>query len=152
MLIAPTSLRLLVVDDNADAAETLGLLLGLWGHEVRVTRTGPEALEAAPVFRPDVALVDIGLPGMDGYTLAGRLRQNPCLAEMVLIAITGLADQAHRRRSEEMGFFLHLIKPVDPEELQTILIDLAQDKVRKSTRLATGAGNGSGVPRPDPCS
>jgi two-component system CheB/CheR fusion protein len=136
-------LRLLVVDDNSDAADTLGLLLGLWGHEVRVARNGPEALEAAPAFCPDVALVDIGLPGMDGYTLAGHLRQHPVLAEVVLIAVTGLADQAHRRRSKEEGFYLHLVKPVEPEELQTILINLAQEKVRKRLRIATGAGTGS---------
>jgi CheY-like chemotaxis protein len=97
------------------------MLLRLWGHEVRVVHTGPEALQVADDYRPDVVLLDIGLPGLNGYEVARRLRQLPQTRDATLIALTGYGQQDDRRRSEEAGFDQHLTKPVDPDALQRIL-------------------------------
>ncbi len=117
----PCSRRVLVVDDNADATRTLGLLLKLSGHEVRVAGDGPEALQAAPEFRPEIVLLDIGLPGMNGYEVARRLRDMPELKGAVLVAQTGWGQEEDRRRSSEAGIDHHLVKPVDLDLLQSIL-------------------------------
>jgi CheY-like chemotaxis protein len=122
----PDRLRVLVVEDYADAADSLALLLRLWGHEAHVCRTGPEALEVALATLPGAALVDLLLPGMDGCQLARRFREHQALQEVVLIAVTGLGDQEHRRSSQAAGFARYLLKPVDPNELQSILTTLAQ--------------------------
>jgi PAS domain S-box-containing protein len=113
--------RVLVVDDNRDAAVTLEMLVQLWGHEVRTVHTGTAAIEEAVAFRPDVILLDIGLPEMDGYEVARRLRANADLKETVLVAITGYGQEDDRRRSREAGFDHHLVKPVDPTRLQEVL-------------------------------
>jgi CheY-like chemotaxis protein len=113
--------RILLVDDNADAAESLGKLLELTGHEVRIAHDGPAALEAARTFRPEVALLDIGLPGMDGYEVARRLREQPATQRTLLVALTGWGQAEDRRRSREAGFDHHLTKPADPEALQELL-------------------------------
>jgi two-component system CheB/CheR fusion protein len=113
--------RILVVDDNADGLETLAMLLELSGHEVRTASDGPGALTAASEFRPDVILLDIGLPGMDGYEVAGRLRTDPALRGVRLIALTGWGQDTDRERSRGAGFDLHLVKPVDPAELRRAL-------------------------------
>ncbi|HEV8072172.1 MAG TPA: PAS domain S-box protein [Planctomycetaceae bacterium] len=115
------SLRVLVVDDNLDAAQSLALLLELSGHEVRVAHTGPTALEAALDYRPNVALLDIGLPEMDGYEVAKRIRQKPFLQDVVLVAMTGYGQDTDRQRSQEVGFNAHLIKPADFDKVQQIL-------------------------------
>jgi PAS domain S-box-containing protein len=113
-------LRVLVVDDNEDATETLTDLLELWGHGVRTAHDGRAALAAAEEYAPDVVLLDIGLPGMDGYEVAVHLRSRPeCAAR--LVAVTGYGQEEDRRRSREAGFDLHLTKPVDPEELKRVL-------------------------------
>src|SRR6202035_1696475 len=112
---APASertVRVLIVDDNVDAAESLAMLLRLWGHEVAVAHDGPGALRAAETQPPEVALLDIGLPGMDGYELARRLRPQPGLERTVLVALTGWGQEEDRRRSQEAGFDHHLVKPV----------------------------------------
>jgi CheY-like chemotaxis protein len=114
-------LRVLVVDDNADAAELLAELLAAMGHETRVAFDGAAALDAAITFAPDVALLDIGLPAMDGYTLAGRLRELTDLRETKLIAITGYGQSSDRDRSRRAGFHEHLVKPVDAHELERVL-------------------------------
>jgi CheY-like chemotaxis protein len=114
-------LRVLVVEDNADAADVLVLLLKLWGYEAEVVRTGPAALEAVRAHPPNVALVDLFVPEMDGYRLAERLRSEGLDQETVLIAMTGWSDEAHRRRSAEVGFRDHLIKPVEPVRLHEVL-------------------------------
>jgi len=109
--------RILVVEDNRDAAESLGLFLELCGYGVTLAYTGPEGLEAAKSVRPDIVLCDIGLPGMDGFQVAGALRRNPETAEVRLIAVTGYGQEEDRRRALEAGFDVHLVKPVDPEKL-----------------------------------
>jgi PAS domain S-box-containing protein len=114
-------LRVLVVEDNRDAAETLRVLLGLLGHDVEVVHSGPEGVEAARRRPPEVVLCDIGLPGLDGYGVARALRQEPATAGARLIAVTGYGSDEDRRRSREAGFDLHLTKPVDPADLQPLL-------------------------------
>jgi PAS domain S-box-containing protein len=115
------SRRVLVVDDNRDAAESLTVLLELWGHEVRIANDGPQALALAMDYQPDTVLLDIGLPGMDGYEVAKLLRELPGGESMSLLAVTGYGQDEDRRRSEEIGFCHHLIKPVDPARLQSLL-------------------------------
>ncbi len=116
--------RILVVDDNVDAADTLALLLRVDGHEVRVVYDGEAALAAVAAGPPDVVLMDIGLPRLDGYEVARHLRQQPGLRGLVLIALTGWGQEEDRRRSREAGFDHHLTKPVDPDDLQRLLADL----------------------------
>ncbi len=114
---AERHLRILVVEDNRDSAESLRLLLEICGHEVALAYTGPEGVEAARAGRPDVVLCDIGLPGMDGFSVASTLRQSPETAATLLIAVTGYGRDEDRRRALEAGFDVHLVKPVDPERL-----------------------------------
>ncbi len=116
--------RVLVVDDNVDAAESIAMLLALEGHEVRSVHAAHDALEAAKSFRPHVVLLDIGLPGMDGYEVARQLRSQQTLESMRLVAITGYGQQSDRVRAREAGFDQHLVKPVDPEALHAVLDSL----------------------------
>jgi PAS domain S-box-containing protein len=118
---AQRRLRVLVVDDNADSAETMAVLLGVWGHEVITASTGTEALELAQRRRPDVVLLDIGLPGIDGYEVARRIRATPELSETVLVAMTGYGQSEDRQRAREAGFTAHLVKPVPPNLLEQLL-------------------------------
>jgi CheY-like chemotaxis protein len=113
--------RVLVVDDNRDAAESLGILLKLLGAEVHVAYSGAEALEALPAYRPDVAILDIGMPGMDGHEVARRIRQQPEFQKLTLIALTGWGQDRDRRQSHTAGFDYHLIKPADMDALQAVL-------------------------------
>jgi PAS domain S-box-containing protein len=114
-------LRVLVVDDNVDTAESLAMLLRYAGHEVRAAHTGPRALQAAQAEPPDVIVLDIGLPGMDGYEVARRLREQQGAGRGHLIAMTGYGQDSDRKRSQEAGFDHHLVKPVDPARLQELL-------------------------------
>jgi PAS domain S-box-containing protein len=118
---AATPQRILVVDDNADAAATLEVLLRSLGHETRVVHDGDAALKLAPRFRPDVVLLDIGMPGLDGYEVARRLRATRKGAALRIIAVTGWGAEADRQKSKEAGFDLHLVKPVEPNELARVL-------------------------------
>jgi PAS domain S-box-containing protein len=118
---SPRPLRVLVVDDSEDTAETMGTLLEMAGHTIQKAHSGPAALEAAAAFRPDVILLDIGLPGLDGYQVAQRLREDPILKDVILIAASGYGQEEDLRRSKEAGIDRHLVKPVDPRELQEIL-------------------------------
>jgi CheY-like chemotaxis protein len=113
--------RILVVDDNEDSTESLGTLLKLLGHEVRTAYDGPSALAAAREFRPDVVLLDIGMPGMTGYDVARAMREMPEVRDAVLVAQTGWGQDEDRRRSAEAGFDHHLVKPVDVADLQLLL-------------------------------
>lgn len=124
------SLRVLVVDDNVDAAETLALLLQESGHDVQIAFDGPTALDTAVDYRPDVVLLDIGLPGLDGLEVGKRLRQEPTLSGVVLIAMTGYGLESDRKRSREAGFDHHLAKPADFEKVQQILATVSERVTR----------------------
>jgi len=113
--------RVLIVDDNRDAADSLALLLGLEGHEERVAYAGRPAIEVAHEFKPEVAILDLGLPDLSGYDVARLLRQDPALARVELIALTGWGQEEHRRRALEAGFDHHVTKPVDLEQLGHLL-------------------------------
>lgn len=123
----PTGHRVLVVDDNRDAAMTLATLLRLQGHDVRVVHDGPAALTAVPEFTPALILLDLGMPIMDGYEVARRLRSLPESRDIVVAALTGWGQQDDRRRTREAGFDHHLVKPVEPEVLEDLLAMLASE-------------------------
>jgi PAS domain S-box-containing protein len=116
--------RVLVVDDNDDAADILAETLRRSGHDAVAVYDGPAALDSAQGRPPDVVLLDLGLPGMDGYEIARRMRAEPHLSDIVLIALTGWGSEADRRRSREAGFAHHLTKPVDPTSLNELLTRL----------------------------
>jgi len=113
--------RILVVDDNRDAARSLARLLSLYGHNVQTAHDGPTALESARTHIPEIILLDIGMPRMDGFEVARRLRQDLGLKEVLLVALTGYGQDRDRRRSEAAGFDVHLVKPIEFEHLHTIL-------------------------------
>jgi two-component system, OmpR family, response regulator len=115
------ALSVLVVEDEPDAAASTAMLLELEGHRVRVAGDGPTALQATQADRPDVILLDLGLPGMDGWQVARQLGEQAAAAKPLLIAVSGYGQRADRRRSEEAGIDLHLLKPVDPEYLLCLL-------------------------------
>ncbi len=120
------SRRVLVVDDNVSSAQSLAMILKLDGHDVQVAHDGTVALDAVRRFRPEAILMDIGLPGMDGYEVALRLQQQPELRKTILLlaAVTGYAEDEARQRSREVGFDHHLVKPVDPEVVLALLASL----------------------------
>ncbi len=113
--------RVLIVDDNCDAAEMISDLLAVAGHEVRVANDPSQALSLADAFRPHIAILDIGLPVMDGYMLGAELRARLGDAGPILIALSGYGHAKDKRRSEEAGFAFHLVKPVDVETLEQII-------------------------------
>lgn len=113
--------RLLVVDDHPDVADSLALLLEALGAEVRVVYDGPSALEIMETFQPDAVLLDLGLPGMDGYEIALTLRRQPRFRTLPLIALTGWGQDEDRRRTQAAGFDHHLVKPPDIEVLKAVL-------------------------------
>jgi CheY-like chemotaxis protein len=115
--------RVLIVEDNPDAAESLHMLLELLGHQVRVASDGFAALEVLADNPFDVILVDIGLPGMDGYALAAKIRALPQSAPMRLVALTGYGQDEDRRRALAAGFDQHLVKPIDIDRLQALLVE-----------------------------
>ena len=106
--------------------EILAMLLEASGHDVRTAHDGPTALEAALDYRPNVVLLDIGLPGLDGYEVAKRLRQQPVLQNVVLVAMTGYGQEADRQRSQEAGFDHHLVKPADFGKVEQILATVSE--------------------------
>ena len=114
-------LRVLVADDNADSADTLAMILELEGHVTRIARDGLSALSAAAEFKPDVAVLDIGMPKLNGYDACRRMRETPWGRKAVLVALTGWGQDEHRRRSQEAGFDHHIVKPLDPATLQSLL-------------------------------
>jgi CheY-like chemotaxis protein len=121
MAATPTLRRVLIVDDNEDAARSLAMLLRLMGHDVRTAHDGPSTLEMMRAFQPDIAFLDIGLPGMNGYELAKHVRQLPGGDSVSLVALTGWGQEEDRRRSHEEGFDHHLTKPADPAALEPLL-------------------------------
>jgi CheY-like chemotaxis protein len=118
------SLKVLVVDDNVDAAQTLGELLQVMGHQPVVVHDGPSAIEAVQSFTPEVAFLDIGLPVVDGYELAKQLHATPKLDDTPLVAITGYGQPADVARANAAGFAEHLVKPLSPETLRVVLMKL----------------------------
>jgi len=118
---AARSRRVLIIDDNADSAEALALLAQSWGHEVAIAHDGPDALAIAESFAPDSALVDIGLPGMDGYEVARRFREQPRYRDLVLVALTGYGRDEDRSAASAAGFDGHLVKPAEIEALEGLL-------------------------------
>jgi len=128
-----TGLRLLVVDDNVDAATTLAMLLEASGHEVFIEHESLRALELSRSARPDVCLLDIGLPEMDGNELARRLRAQPETAHSVLIAVSGYGQESDRRTALDAGFAHHLVKPVDMEALTALLATVRRDAQATAT-------------------
>lgn len=116
--------RILVVDDNSDAALTLSMLLRLQGHEVRIAHDGASALELAPTFHPSVIFLDIGMPRMDGYEVARRIRKSPGLERTILAALTGWGQLEDRRRTAEAGFDHHLVKPPEPHAVEAVIATL----------------------------
>jgi PAS domain S-box-containing protein len=113
--------RILIADDNRDAADSLAMLLELAGHEVRVAHLGRTALSLAQAFRPDVALLDIGMPDLSGYEVAQELRREPWGQEIKLIALTGWGQEKDRQQALEAGFNQHLTKPIDPDRLEGLI-------------------------------
>jgi CheY-like chemotaxis protein len=115
------ALRVLVVDDNQDAADSLCALLRAWGYDFRTAYDGKAGWEAALEYRPDCVVLDIAMPGLDGYALARRLRQQAGLEQTKLVALTAFSDEAHARRAQEAGFDYHLVKPADPTDVERLL-------------------------------
>ncbi|MDB5973817.1 MAG: hypothetical protein JWR07_577, partial [Nevskia sp.] len=121
--------RVLLVDDNRDAVEALAMLLESLGHEVHVAYNGPDGLALAEALRPEVVLLDIGMPGMSGYDVAGALRLQPWGKSLRLIALTGWGQSSDRVRTAEAGFDHHLVKPIDFDSLEQLLTAPAQQTV-----------------------
>ena len=128
-------LRVLVVDDNVDTVLSFSMLLEALGHDVRTAHDGLTGVQTAIDYRPDVALLDIGLPGLNGYEVAKRIRQHPVLKHVVLVAVTGYGQDADRQASLQAGFNHHLVKPALLEQLQQILATVSESGMA----LATGA-------------
>ena len=149
-----------MVDDNADAADMLTLLLESNGHVVMVEHESRRALERARIDTPDVAILDIGLPDMDGNELARRLRAEPTNAGMLLVAVTGYGQELDRSNALDAGFDHHLVKPVDTAVLTALLAQESPRRISPSTlagramreaRMQAGLpGAGHGAPSPDP--
>ena len=123
---APKSFRILVVDDNHDSALSQAMMLSIMGHETRTAHDGESAVAEAESFLPEVVLLDIGLPKLNGYEVAQRIREKSWGASMFLIAVTGWGQEEDRQRSTEVGLNVHMVKPVEPAALEKILADLAQ--------------------------
>ncbi|MBA3314914.1 MAG: response regulator [Planctomycetaceae bacterium] len=119
-----TARRILVVDDNRDSASTLALLLKFSGHETHTAYDGLEAVEAAAKLQPDVVLLDIGLPKLNGYEAARQIREEPWGKKMVLVALTGWGQDEDRQKSRDAGFNGHMVKPVDHAALTKLLTEL----------------------------
>jgi CheY-like chemotaxis protein len=120
---APAVRRVLVADDNRDAAESVALLLTTAGYEVYTAFDGPEALEKVRRLQPDVALLDIGMPGLNGFSVAQHIRSSPWGGHVRLIALTGWGHESDKRQAESAGFDEHLTKPVDPSQLERLLAE-----------------------------
>ena len=129
----PKSFRILVVDDNHDSALSLAMMLSIMGHETRTAHDGETAVSTAESFLPDVVLLDIGLPLLNGYEVAQRIREQSWGASMFLIAVTGWGQEEDRQRSSEVGLNVHMVKPVEPSVLEKLLAELPQDRPHRGT-------------------
>lgn len=124
---APRRFRILVVDDNHDSALSLAMMLSIMGHETRTAHDGESAVATAESFLPEVVLLDIGLPKLNGYEVAQRIREQSWGASMFLIAVTGWGQEEDRQRSSEVGLNVHMVKPVEPAALEKLLAELPQN-------------------------
>jgi PAS domain S-box-containing protein len=131
---ATRPLRVLVVDDNADAADSLAMFLKLYGHEVQAVYSGAAALNLVKTYSPQVIILDLSMPVMDGIQVAHRLRLNIDMSNVALIAMTGLGQEADRQRTRDAGFNYHIVKPPDPQQLQELLTVLAEDHHKQGGR------------------
>jgi CheY-like chemotaxis protein len=122
-------MRVLIVDDCKDTVDSLSILLGIWGHEVRVAYDGATALTTAGSFQPEVVLLDILLPRLNGYQVARQLRQLPEMSGAMLVAVSGYAENDDFAKSQEAGFDRQLVKPVELDELQRLLAQRATSSV-----------------------
>jgi CheY-like chemotaxis protein len=120
----PSKRRVLIVDDNKDSAVSLSMILKILGHVTRTAHDGIQAVRTAETFRPEVVLLDIGLPKLNGYEACRKIREQPWAREAVLIALTGWGQEEDKERSREAGFDFHLVKPVDPAALEKLLSGL----------------------------
>jgi len=118
---AESHLRILVVEDDPESLQMMGALLALWGHEPRLVPAGPAALDALDQEIPDVVLLDLGLPGMDGFEVARRIRSRPDGKEVLIAAVTAFRGDEHQRLAREAGFDKYLMKPVDIDTLRQVL-------------------------------
>ena len=125
----PYRYRILVVDDNEGCAKTLMWTMEILGHEAQCTLDGYSAIEIAKTFQPEVVLLDIGLPVMNGYEICQAMRNIPALQHTVFIAQTGWGDKEHQERSKKAGFNYHLVKPISIETLKIILLDIGKSKI-----------------------
>jgi CheY-like chemotaxis protein len=121
--------RILVVDDNCDAADSLAMILQIRGNDTRTAYDGLAALDVAAAFRPDVVLLDIGMPKLNGYDTARRLRTQPWGRNITLIALTGWGQDEDRQQSQAAGFNFHLVKPIEPAALEKLLAELHEAKM-----------------------
>ncbi len=133
--MAPSPLRVLVVDDWPDTIDSMAELLRIWGHDVRTARNGLEALGVAADYRPDVVLLDVGLPGMDGYEVARHLRSDLGLKQALVVSFSGYGSETEGQRSRLSGCDLHLLKPVDPDCIERLLMS------RRQVQLLGDSGN-----------
>jgi PAS domain S-box-containing protein len=132
----PSVRRVLVVDDNADAATSLGLLLETMGNDVQVAQDGPSALRLLHAYRPQVIFLDLGMPGMSGYEVAEKMREHPAFDDITLVALTGWGQDDDRRRTQQAGFDYHLVKPIGFASVKEVLSTVNA----KESRLASGLG------------
>ena len=139
-------LRVVVIEDNRDAADTLRILLEILGNEVRVAYTGPEGVKAVTAWRPDAVISDIGLPGLDGYGVARELRRDPAAARLLLIGLSGYGSEDDVARAREAGFDYYLVKPASSESLQRLLTNGAgrPDKGERQRRQPAGYASPAG--------
>jgi len=121
---APRRFRILVVDDNHDSALSMAMMLQIMGHDTRTAHDGESAVSTAETFLPEVVLLDIGLPKLNGYEVAQRIREKAWGESMYLIAVTGWGQDEDRQRSSEVGLNLHMVKPVEPAALEKLLAAL----------------------------
>ena len=146
MPLGESFLRILCVDDHPDTADSLGIVLHLFGYESRICYDGESALKMAEVFQPDVILLDLSMPGMKGDEVGRRLRSRPWAENIPIVALSAFGDDEARRRTTEAGFDLHLVKPTAPDQLACLLTDLVisrgnaanAQRVRDSSFLISG--------------
>lgn len=139
-----TTRRVLIIEDNPDALEMLKCVLSMSGHHVEIASDGLAGLDLALAMRPDIALVDIGLPGLDGYQIAERLREDSANRGIYLVAVTGYGRKEDRERAYRAGFDAHVIKPIDPDKILSMLQSAPRSRVPSNPALDGPRGGGGG--------